>query len=354
MRSSLDVLEKEIDEVRILAQSIKPANDFLSTSSDQVVKAYLVVRRRFDYAALVVALYASFEQFVEDILASYITVISRQTDYAALPSKLIQKNLRKTGEILWKGDLDQSRYNGITQLQLIENLYGCLAGTDSYTINQAAIASHDRNINFGELGGLLSLAGIAHDHVCRTDAILEWFCSEQGLSEKSSDAVPTSVIKTRLDDLVERRNDIAHRGGNPANRLGPEDMLGATHFVLALARSILTLFVSEYLLRIYVQKGTSVKLDLLEGPFQKQTIWVVKPPECHLYEHQPIFALSPTGFVARWGRIQILKVEDVRRDDIKPASGAASIGIQLDFAAPKNSQLYVLTREDSLIWPQMV
>jgi len=71
MRSSVDALERDISEMKAMASAIKPAIDILAQSTNPDLKTYLSVRRRFEYAALIVILYASFERFVEDILIQW-------------------------------------------------------------------------------------------------------------------------------------------------------------------------------------------------------------------------------------------------------------------------------------------
>ena len=71
-----------------MASAIKPASELLANSPSPEVKAYLSVRRRFDYSSLIVALYASFEQFVEDILTSYVNIIAKQVSYGSLPDRI--------------------------------------------------------------------------------------------------------------------------------------------------------------------------------------------------------------------------------------------------------------------------
>ena len=63
MRSTLDELVSELAELKALVESIEPVNRALGSHEDTVVQRYVSVRRRFDYAAFAVALYASFEKF---------------------------------------------------------------------------------------------------------------------------------------------------------------------------------------------------------------------------------------------------------------------------------------------------
>ena len=98
MRSTLDVLRKELSDLRVLVDSIRPVNSALAVHRDTVVQQYLLIRRRFDYAAFVVALYASFEKFIEDLVKGYLRLEARRIDYASLPDKLRNKHLDGTAK----------------------------------------------------------------------------------------------------------------------------------------------------------------------------------------------------------------------------------------------------------------
>lgn len=352
MRSSLDALERDIAEMRSMASAIKPASDLLAKSTNPEVKAYLSVRRRFDYSALIVALYASFERFVEDILTSYVQIISKQGSYGALPIRLINKHLQKTAELLSKGEIDQVRYPGVTRLQLIENLYHCLSGNSIYELNHVAVAVHDRNIRYDELGALLNVVDLSHDAVRQAQPLIDWYCEDQKMTDARPNSVPAITVRQRLDEFVDRRNDVAHRGGSPSNRLGVEDMQGLIEFVFALARSVFTLFVSGYLKKRYVDAADCERLILVEDPHKKKHVWVVKRPISSLHVMQPAFALSPT-FLVRWGRVQNLQIDGVNYTSVDP-NGTGTVGVLLDFPSPGSAEVYVLGAEEELIWPALV
>lgn len=334
-----------------MASAIEPAGLLLAGSADPKLKAYLTVRRRFDYAGLIVALYASFEHFVEDILMSYVRTITKRGNYDDLPAGLIRKHLRKTGELLIKEEIDQIRYPGVTSRQLIENLFRCLSGSAPYELNHMAVTAHERNIWYNELGVLLRLVELSHDAVCQAKPLIDWYYEEQKMTGARPTSVPTIVVQQRLDDVVERRNDVAHRGGNPANRLGIAEMRDRVEFILALARSIFTLFVSRYLEKLYVGAAGCERLALTEGPFGKGHVWVVGRPSIRLRVSQPTFALSP-HFLVRWGRVRSLQVNGVDHTSVDPV-GTEPVGVRLDFSAPRNGRLYVLDAEDDVIWPAL-
>jgi len=58
VRSTLDEFTKELGELETLVASITPVNEALAEHKNSLVRKYVSVRRRFDYAAFAVALYA--------------------------------------------------------------------------------------------------------------------------------------------------------------------------------------------------------------------------------------------------------------------------------------------------------
>lgn len=103
MRSTFDELSKELDELKALVASIVPVNSALTGHQDSMVRQYVIIRRRFDCAAFVVALYASFEKYIEDLVAAYSRLQTRRLQYADLPETLVKKHLLVTAELLYRG-----------------------------------------------------------------------------------------------------------------------------------------------------------------------------------------------------------------------------------------------------------
>jgi hypothetical protein len=126
VRSTLDELTTELADLKSLVASIAPVNNALSNHQDSLVQQYLSIRRRFDYAAFAVALYASFEKFIENLVIAYVRLESRRVQYAALPPKLMEKHLSGSAELLWRGRLGERRYAGLNQLGVVKNLFECL------------------------------------------------------------------------------------------------------------------------------------------------------------------------------------------------------------------------------------
>jgi hypothetical protein len=352
VRSTLDEFTNELLELRALVSSIAPVNAALAGHQDSVVRQYLTVRRRFDYAAFIVALYASFEKFSENLVASYARLATLRSKYEHLPVSLTRKHMLKSADILARGRLGEGRYVGVREIDLVKNLFECLSGVTPYSLNDMAVIAHDLNLRAEELGTLFASVGI--EKVCersrRADALLAWFCAVNGLAEAPKDGVPPATIQQRLDDLVERRNQVAHRGGNPLNLLGTEEMGDLVDFVEALARSVFGLTVASYLRTRYSTPTNAEELRLMVGPLKRdRNVVVVGKPAKRLYVGQPIFTFVDSSG-ARWGRIRELQLEGVPATAVEQSSTAAEVGVKVDFKCPRGVVLTVLDADDDVVW----
>ncbi|WP_437591338.1 HEPN domain-containing protein [Sorangium sp. So ce1000] len=354
MRSTLDELTKELKELRALVASIAPVNSALAAHHDSLVRQYVMIRRRFDYAAFAVALYASFEKFIENLVAAYARLVTRRLQYADLPPKLVKKHLSRTAEILSRGRLGEGRYGGLREIDVVKNLFECLNGVTPYTLNEAAVIAHDLNLRAGEIDALFGTVGIEQvcDRVRHADAMVEWYCTSNELATPPLDGVPTATIEERLKDIVERRNQVAHRGGNPVDLLGVDAMNDALRFIEAFSKSVFAMAVGRYLQDHHAAPGQGIQLQQRhdDGPYKNGTVVVVEKPAQRLFVGQPVFLVINTAG-ARWGRIQTLKVDDTAVEAVEPGATAANgVGIAVNFKCPKGAILVALAAEDDLVW----
>lgn len=352
MRSTFDELEKELSELRALVASITPVNSALEGHKDSLVRQYVTIRRRFDYAAFAVALYAAFEKFIENLVAAYVRLETRRVHYADLPPKLVKKHLSRTAEILSRGRLGEGRYAALSELDVVKNLFECLNGVTPYTLNDAAVIAHDVNLRPGEIDALFAAIGIEQvcERIRRADALLEWYCASKGLAQAPQDGISSATIAQRIEDVVERRNQVAHRGGNPVDLLGVDEMSDTIGFIEAFSKSIFAIVVARYLEGHHSTPGRGIPLQPLEGPYQDGMIVVVEKPIQRLFVGQPVFVAVDSQGV-RWGRIRSLKVDEAVVAAVEQGDAAANgIGIGLDFRCPKGRAIVALEADDDVVW----
>lgn len=157
-----------------------------------------------------------------------------------------------------------------------------------------------------------------------------------------------ATIQQGIDDVVERRNQVTHRGGNPVDLLGPPEMADTVAFVEALAKSIFAITVAKYLHGRHVEPAECAQLRVREGPIKGGKVVVVEKPGQRLYVGQPIFVVETVG--ARWGRIRNLQVDGVPVSAIEKATAATAVGVAVDFRCPKGIDLFALESDDEVVW----
>lgn len=350
MRSNIEQLLAELKDARTLIDSIVPVNDALSGQINSTIQKYLSVRRRFDYAALVVAIYASYEKFIEDIVAAYAKVKAKGKPYRELPSKLIEKHCRKSTEIVSKGSLGKGRYLGITEFTVIDNLYQCMSDSPNYRLNDIAIVAHESNLRYYEALTLVANLGI--DDLCNkvrhTESLTTWF-KNASTPTGQFDGVPLETVLTRLEDLVERRNQITHRGGSPDSILGPEELRELVEFVEAVCQGIFEVIVRDYLELEYLATGKTIELTIKEDPIKDGTVVIIDNPGTKTSKGQPVFYTAGVSRIA-FGRVKDIQIKGESHDFVDDPR-FNELGIELDFKIPKTARLYQLATDDELLWP---
>ena len=354
MRSTLDELKRELDELRDFVASIAYVNEALATHADPEVRRFAALRRRFDNAAFVVALYASFETYVEKLAAAFAGLEARRLPYAELPQKLVTKHLQRSADLLARGRLGEGRHAGLTHAGVVANLHNCLSGEIPYSLNAPAVVWHDSNLRAKDVDEIFLPLGIERmcAQVRRGDALIQWHMAVQGLPAMPADGVPNTVIEERLNDVVERRNQVAHRGGNPEDLFGVADMNEAIGFIHALSEDIFSMVVGRYLEAHHSPASGVVRAEQVpgDGPYQDGKVVIVSPPVVTLSVGQAIFVSRASG-AARWGRIQSLQLDGADLKTIEVGTPAPlGIGIGLDFVCPDTAALLVLPSEDDLVW----
>jgi hypothetical protein len=299
-----------LGDLKTLVESIKPVNLAMANHTDPAVRQYVPIRKRFDNAAFAIVLYSSFEKFIEGIVAAYAQLESRRLRYAELPRKLVKKHLARTAEMLFRGRIGEGRYVGLTEMEVVKNLFGCLSGTERYTPNKAAVVAHDRNLGVREIDELFATVGVEQmcTRVRRADAVVEWYRNMNGSPAASQDGVPAAAIEERINDLVERRNQIAHGRGTPDELPGVDKMGEAAGFIQAFAKSIFAITVGRYLQDHHA--GVQLVRRQNGGPYQNGKVVIINQPAHRIFRGQAVFVLEET-FGARWGRIQSLRLDDV-------------------------------------------
>jgi hypothetical protein len=351
MRSTLEAFLADISQLDIFVASIDGVYKALAQHKDTTVRACLNIRRRLDYAAFVIALYSAWENFVDDLAWAHTELESSRNKYSELCDQLRLKHLQQSANLLFRGRLGEGKYLGLSEMDVIENLHACLSGKNPYKLNRHAVVHHDYNLRSHVVQDVFGPLGIKNinESACRTKTLIDWYRASENIESPSRTPVPPTVVGLRLDDLVDRRNEVSHGGRHWSESLDTIEMQVRLNFLEAYARSLFNVLAGAYLDRYHIKSGLAISLGRpIEGPYKNGSVVVRKPP-CRVFRGQPIVGIRE-GRVDRWGEILEIRVQDVAVESIEPDSAATDAGLRADFKFTKGIQLYALATKDEAIW----
>lgn len=356
----MEQLRTELSDLESFVSSITPVNNALSVHSDVSVRQYLTLRRQYDYAAFVVALYASFERFTESLIAEYVRQISSFMLYKELPDSLVKKHLIQSAEMLSRKRLGEGRFASLSPVHVAENLFKCLSNDNAYSLTSEAVTAHDTNLRYADVGKLLGEVGVPDfcQNLPAVDLVWMWFVRvEMGVDgdietverTAETDRAIKTVFETRLNDLVERRNEVAHRGGNADELLGQAEMLSRIDTIRILAESMFEASSSSYLRLRTKDSSYASQVQVVEGPYKSGSVIIINAPSVPLFRGQPSFVLYADGRV-RWGKVLSLMVDDEPADVVEPGEMIGVVGVELDMRCTKNSAVWINNAPDLAVW----
>lgn len=300
-------------------------------------------QRRFAYIACVSALYSSFENFAERVALRFGEMLL--ADPANLPAEQMQSLRRRyvhNASALLGQSLGVGRYREVTQLDVARSLASCLDdSSSSFDLRLELIALHSANLRWDSLADLFKWAvPDLRSKIQHSDAVDRWMSLTSNVSQDTL----IEVLKRELDDLVERRNEVAHRA-IPDEILSYERLLAKVDYLDAVSLGLVA-SLSGRLLEVSIKRGESVPLGIPTQYYKQGRVIVIPSLEASVAEGD--FILAP-GRQMRWGRILEIRVADKRVAEVRPG---AEVGLLLDFAVQKRVNLHLWrTPNSDLIFP---
>lgn len=298
------------------------------------------MKKRLDYNTVIVTLYGLFEQLVEGLIGEYSTSLSRSApSYTELPQKLQKAHSDMSVELLPR--LDHSKYRGRVQIhQVIANMHSCLRGGSEYMLNLEALQQHSANFRADVLGQLFERLGIAQ--VLQRLPRYEPFSSylNINLGDEAGGSAKTEIIYEQLDDLADRRNDVAH--GVSSDLLSIDLLRSRIDYLTALVESLACLVDEE---------SVGFQASVKGKPLGKPILVVNHEVVCIELQNQGIMegdllVMIDCGWPnpCIYSPILEIQVNKVRHEFVPPAS-SVKVGCRVDFRARMNCRYILIPKE---------
>jgi hypothetical protein len=300
-------------------------------------------KARYDYNTIVISLYGYLERFIEDLIGEYLTLISNYVPtFADLPSPIQEKHLALSLELARKAEYQ--RYAGSVRVDdIIARLHACFNTPGTYRLNDQAFAQHTANFRQPVVTGTFAQCGIADIGQALRQAepftdFLKEEDPERDLHTYLSGA--DDVVFARLNDLANRRNDVAH--GTPVDDILSRDFLRTYIGFIEAYASGLALVVYERSLPLLL--NGAVALGAAITVIDHRIVCVNLPAGQVTVGDTLVAKTQDASRPFKGGAVKEIQQNHIQLGTITGGPGI-QIGMLVEFGAKDNHEFFVLSKK---------
>lgn len=223
-RISLDSFQKELNQIREYLKHIdyvnKVANyDVLEGDNEQLktlinnlkqhYKSFGRDKRIFEYKAVIISLYGLLEKYIEIWIKEYLDSLSKLIpNYNQIDEKIrnnhFEFSLKLINTITTR---ETAKYQHLKKEEVLQKLNSCIVSPQNYQINAEAFVLLSGNLKHKKIVELFRLLNINLNSKLVSNENLN---HKIGLSKGEITRRETDILYNKVNDLVVRRNEIAH------------------------------------------------------------------------------------------------------------------------------------------------
>ncbi|MCC3474274.1 MULTISPECIES: MAE_28990/MAE_18760 family HEPN-like nuclease [unclassified Microcoleus] len=222
--TSLERFKAEVNQIREYLKHIQYVNDVVGYAileeDNQEIKALLNTlkehdrsfrtdKRVFEYKAAIISLYGLLEQYVETWIKEYLDSLSRLVpEYNQIDEKIRNNHFElslKLIDILISREV--AKYQHLTKEEVLRKLNNCMFTPINYQINTEAFVLSSGNLKHNKIVDLFKLLNVdLNSELIKSESLNK----EIGLQSNQISNTEKDILYNKINDLVERRNQIAH------------------------------------------------------------------------------------------------------------------------------------------------
>jgi hypothetical protein len=245
---------------------------------------------------------------------------------ASLRKKYVQNAAALLGQSLGAG-----RYRDVTELDVATSLASCLADGGAFDLRLEVLSLHGSNLRWDPLAELFRWAvPDLQARIRSSDAVARWVDGNPDVSEHNL----MSVLAGELEDLVERRNEVAHRA-IPDEILSYDNLLAKASFIEAVALGLVA-SLGGVLVDCLVNNGVCESIGTPSERLKSGRVVVIPSLEAAVSEGDMVVLPAQQG--ARWGQVIEVQIAGQR---VQRAEAGSEVGLLLDFVCRKSGSLYL-------------
>ena len=346
MKNILIEYDKKIEDLISYINNVQEIKKILSTKRTEPLDIKLqklynqTSKRIYDYNLIIITIYGILEGFIEQIIKTYLTMMGESVKkYSELPEEIKKNHIQFSAELI-KNCNKFSKYSLNSERCIVENLYNCINSKENFTLNVDAFTNHSSNFrkeSIREIFKNVGIINITHD-ICQEEVMKQYFINYENIEEKDFESYSEDSYYLILDDIVERRNCIAH-GSDVVEILSLDILKNKVVYIKALVESIYNICNKN--LQIF-RYNNNEKINLGKPiTVYDNSIVCINSQNVLIKEGMMVYAINKDLTEIRYGRILSIQENGIDIKEINVDNNVA-IGIKVDFYAKKDWKYLVL------------
>lgn len=287
--------------------------------------------RVMEHSLVVGRLYAIYETFCETLLGDWIDFLTARMKFEELPEKLIE--YYPHGFSAMVAMVPSPRYPLLTKESLVSNYYSALQGALEYSLNPECLIHHKNNFRLSELSEVFGRCGVGD--------IGGWLSKNTELVAALSDDSNRSLelIKTRLSDFIQYRNDSSHGSVSPDEILGYDELGELIEFIIVFCNALDGL-VRWKMMECLLQLGEARHIGYISEVFRKSEACICTTKESKFFVGQSVFLRKGADFTEE--KIKSVRYYDKDVSEFDAKDGV-ELGLRFEQVPQKGSDVYSLS-----------
>ncbi|HEX8574754.1 MAG TPA: MAE_28990/MAE_18760 family HEPN-like nuclease [Flavobacterium sp.] len=225
---SLENFKRELNQIKEYLKHIQYVNDLTAyairdTDNGQIKellnrlkehdRGFRTDKRIFEYKASIISLYGLLEKYVEIWIKEYLDSLSKVVpEYNQVDEKIrinhFELSLKLINTIITR---ESVKYQHITKEEVLNKLNECIVNPSNYQINTEAFVLLSGNLKHNKIVEIFNKLSLdLNDELLKNEELN----NEIGLTPERISTIGKDILYNKINDLVERRNQIAHGSEN--------------------------------------------------------------------------------------------------------------------------------------------
>lgn len=229
------VLEEDNEAIKALLNSLKEHDRSFKTD-----------KRVFEYKAAIISLYGVLEKYIETWIKEYLDSLSNLVpNYNELDEKIrnnhFELSIKLINIIISR---ESAKYQHLTKEEVLRKLNTCLVNPTNYQINTEAFVLLSGNLKHNKIVEIFKLLNLDLNNELIKNESLN---NEVGLQTKEITRREKDIVYNKINDLVERRNQIAHGSETLDDILGISGLEPYIQFLEVYCQAIFETLFEEFI-----------------------------------------------------------------------------------------------------------